>query len=122
MEVTRLFEIIPRQLHNHPLKVALAGKQNGKWTTYSSEDFKKFTERLSFGLLSMGLQRNEKIAIISNNRPEWNFIDLGCIQAGGINVPIYPTISENDLRFILEDAAVKFIFVSSRELFEKVKK
>jgi len=122
MEVKRLFDIIPHQLAQHPLNVAFAGKENGNWVTYSSQDFKKYTDLVSYGLLAKGILKDDKIAIISNNRPEWNFTDLGILQIGAIDVPIYPTISEHDLKFILEDAEVKFIFVSSEDLYLKVKR
>ncbi len=121
MNVTRLFDLIPNQLEKHPLQVAFAGKENGKWITYSSADFKKYTDQVSFGLLAKGITPGDKIAIISNNRPEWNFTDLGVLQIGAIDVPVYPTISENDLKFILTDADVKIVFVSSEELYIKVK-
>ncbi len=122
MEVKRLFDLIPHQLEKFPLAVAFAGKMEGKWVTYGSQDFKKNTDLVSFGLMAKGIVKNDKIAIIANNRPEWNFTDLGILQIGAVDVPIYPTISEHDLKFILEDAGVKMIFVSSAELFHKVKK
>lgn len=122
MEVKRLFDLIPHQLEKFPLAVAVAGKEQGKWITYSSSDFKKNTDLVSYGLMAKGIVNNDKIAIISNNRPEWNFTDLGILQIGAIDVPIYPTISEHDLKFILADADVKIIFVSSAELYHKVKK
>jgi len=120
MEVTRLFDLIPHQLAKRPLEVAFAGKENGAWKTYSSHDFKNMVDDISYGLMAKGVGKDDKIAIISNNRPEWNFADLGILQTGAVDVPIYPTISSHDLKFILEDAQVKFIFVSSEELFAKV--
>ena len=93
----------------------------GKWITHSSQDFKNNVDWLSYGLIANGIGLNDKVAIISNNRPEWNFTDLGVLQTGAVDVPIYPTISEHDLKFILEDAEVKMIFVSTEELFQKVK-
>ncbi|HMT27765.1 MAG TPA: AMP-binding protein, partial [Bacteroidia bacterium] len=122
MEVKRLFDLIPNQLEKFPLTVAFAGKEKGKWITYSSHEFKKNSDLISYGLLAKGIQRGDKIAIISNNRPEWNFTDLGILQTGAIDVPIYPTVSEHDLRFILNDADVKFIFVSSEEIYQKINK
>ncbi len=121
MEVTRLFDIVPYQLSRYPLEIAFAGKENGVWVTYSSSDFKKIVDLVSYGLLAKGIGKDDKIAIISNNRPEWNFTDLGILQTGAADVPVYPTISESDLRFILEDAAVKIVFVSSKELYKKLK-
>ena len=120
MEVTRLFDLIPHQLSTKPLEVAFAGKENGEWKTFSSQDFKNIVDDISYGLMAKGVGKNDKVAIISNNRPEWNFADLGILQTGAVDVPIYPTISSHDLKFILEDSEVKFIFVSSEELFIKV--
>lgn len=120
MEVTRLFDLIPHQLQTKPLEVAFAGKENGEWKTFSSQDFKSITDDISYGLMAKGVGKNDKVAIISNNRPEWNFTDLGILQTGAVDVPIYPTISSHDLKFILEDAEVKLIFVSSEELYAKV--
>lgn len=122
MEVKRLFDLIPHQIKKHPLEIAFAGKEDGRWITHSSQDFKKTVDLISFGLLAKGIGANDKVAIISNNRPEWNFTDLGVLQTGAVDVPIYPTISEHDLKFILEDAEVRMIFVSTEELFQKVKK
>jgi long-chain acyl-CoA synthetase len=120
MEVKRLFDIIPHQIEKHPLEVALGGKENSKWVTYSSHDLKKYADLISYGLIAKGIVKGDRIAIISNNRPEWNFTDFGILQAGGVDVPVYPTISETDLKFILEDAGVKIIFVSGKELYDKI--
>jgi len=119
-EVTRLFDLLPYQLENHRLDVAFAGKVNGKWISYTTEESIRLTNLLSFGMLQKGLRKGDRVAILSNNRPEWNFTDLGVLQAGGIDVPIYPTISEHDLKFILDDSEVRFIFVSGAELYQKV--
>lgn len=121
MSVTRIFDLLPRYSEKFDKSDALASKESGVWKTYSTKDFVENSLHVSLGLLSLGIQREEKIAIISNNRPEWNFVDMGIQQAGAVSVPIYPTISENDLKFILLDAEVKYIFVSSEELYKKVK-
>lgn len=122
MAITRVFEIIPQLLEKYNKSNALAAKENGKWVTYSTQQFADNVNFLSYGLLGLGIEKEEKIAIISNNRPEWNFADFACQQAGAVSVPIYPTISESDLNFILNDAKVKYIFVSSADLYTKVKK
>ncbi len=122
MSVSRIFDIISHQLQEFPLDPALAGKVDGEWKRYSSADFRDHSNWISLGLIDSGLQPSEKVAIISNNRPEWNFVDMGTLQAGAVDVPIYPTASEQDLIFILNDADVKFIFVSSEELYHKARK
>lgn len=118
----RLFDIVYEWHSKYPKTHALNKKENGKWIPYSTKDFIDHSENLAYGLLVLGVQREDKIAIISNNRPEWNIADIGIQLCGAINVPIYPTISENDLTFIFNDAEIKFVFVSSDELYEKVKK
>src|SRR5205085_1462254 len=74
----------------------------------------------AYGLLALDLRKGDKIATLSNNRPEWNVVDLGMMMAGAIHVPVYPTISNDDLTFILKDAEIKYIFVSGNELWNKV--
>ncbi|HEY0031619.1 MAG TPA: long-chain fatty acid--CoA ligase [Bacteroidia bacterium] len=121
MAVTRIFDILPQLLEKYNKPNALASKENGKWITYSTQDFVDNVNYLSYGLYNLGLEREDKIAIIANNRPEWNFADFAIQQSGAISVPIYPTISENDLTFILNDAKIKYIFVSNSDLYNKVK-
>jgi long-chain acyl-CoA synthetase len=127
MNTKRLFDAVAHQLENFPKNDMLAAKENGKWKTYSTQQVADTVNRLSAGLLSLGVKANDftpessdKIAIISNNRPEWVFTDLAVQQAGAILVPVYPTTNPNELAFILNDAAVKYIFVSSEDLLLKV--
>jgi long-chain acyl-CoA synthetase len=122
MEVTRLFEFAAFMHKTFPKQDAFGYKENGTWKTCSTARFVEESENISHGLLANGLMKDDKVAIISNNRPEWNFADIGILQAGGIDVPIYPTASETDLQFILNDAQVKFVFVSNQDLFDKVKR
>jgi long-chain acyl-CoA synthetase len=120
MEPTRLFELLDRQLAVFPKPDALACKENGRWKTYSTQQVKETADQISYGLLSYGLKPGDRVGLIANNRPEWNFIDQGTLQAGIISVPVYPTISLNDLRYILKHAEVKMVFVSTQELYEKI--
>ena len=127
MNTKRLFDAVAHQLENFPKNDMLAAKENGKWKTYSTQQVADTVNKLSAGLVSLGVKANDftpessdKIAIISNNRPEWVFTDLAVQQVGGILVPVYPTTNPNELAFILNDAAVKFIFVSSEDLLLKV--
>ncbi|MEP6467364.1 MAG: AMP-binding protein, partial [Parafilimonas sp.] len=127
MEVKRLFDCIEHQLQHFPKTDMLNAKVNGEWKSYSTSGVKKIVDELSAGLIELGISGNDmsdegtdKIGIISNNRPEWIFTDLAVQQTGAVLVPVYPTTSINELQFILNDALVKYMFVSSQELFDKV--
>ncbi len=118
--IKRLFDIPYHQLENYPQSDALCAKINGEWVNYSTQEFIDNGNLVSKGLLKLGIKPGEKIALISNNRPEWNMLDLGILQVGAIDVPVYPTISENDYKFIFNDAEVVLCFVSDQELYDKV--
>jgi len=127
-EPKRLFDCISYQLEKFPKEDMLAGKENGKWRKYSTTEIQDNVNRLTAGLLQLGVSGNDmttenrdKIAIIANNRPEWLIADMAVQQSGAILVPIYPTTSPNEIEFIFNDAAVKYVFVSSEELLEKIK-
>lgn len=118
--VKRLFDIIQYQLTNYPQEVCIGGKEDGKWKTYSTQEFIDHANLVSKGLLKLGVQPGDKIALISHNRPEWNMFDVGVLQIGAVDVPVYPTISSEDYEFIFNDAEVKYCIVSDKELYDKV--
>jgi long-chain acyl-CoA synthetase len=121
IEPTRLFDFPYYQLAKYPKDDALATKYNGKWKKMSSQEFIDKGYELSLGLLKLGVKPGDKISIIStNNRMEWNVTDLAVLQIGAIDVPVYPTISPEDYKFIFNDSEVKYCFVSDQALFEKV--
>lgn len=119
-QYTRLFDILSFQLANHPQSDALCNKVNGKWVQYSTQDVIDHVDKVSLGLLALGVEKDDKIGLISTNRPEWNFIDYGVLQLGAQDVPIYPTISPADYAYIFNDAKIKYCFVEGEELFGKV--
>jgi long-chain acyl-CoA synthetase len=121
LEPTRLFDFPYYQLAKYPKADALVTKYNGVWKKMSSQEFIDKGYLLSLGLLKLGVKPGDKISIIStNNRMEWNVTDLGILQIGAIDVPVYPTISADDYKFIFNDAGVTYCFVSDAALFEKV--
>ncbi|HEY6162904.1 MAG TPA: AMP-binding protein, partial [Bacteroidia bacterium] len=120
-EPTRIFDLLTRLKEKFDKPDILAEKKNGQWVKYSTSDFVYNVNLLSYGLLHIGIEKGEKVAILANNRPEWHFADYACQQIAAVTVPIYPTISESDLKFILNDAEIKLIFVSSADLYAKVK-
>ena len=122
MRVTRLFEFIRHQAECCPKPDALAAKVNGSWSTFSTGEFIVNAERFSAGLVAMGFVQGDKIAIISKNRPEWNFADIGMMQIGVINVPIYTTLSEAEIKFIIQDSGAKMVLTGDEELYRKLVK
>lgn len=122
LEKNRLIDLIPFQLENYPNPKALSDKITGNWRSYSTAEVKKIIDDLSLGFLKLGIKPKDMIAIISNNRVEWNFIDLAVLQIGGIVVPLYPTTSEDNYAFIFDDAKIKLVFVENSELLKKVQR
>jgi len=118
--ITRLFEVPYYQLEKYPQDVAFSDKINGEWTTISTKEYIDKANAISRGLLNLGVNPGDKIALISNNRSEWNICDIGIQQVGAIGVPVYPTISEDDYAFIFNDAEIKLCIVSDQDLFKKV--
>lgn len=119
-QVKRLFDIPRHQLNNFPKEDMLTSKVNGKWIPWSTAKVLEYSERMSIGLLELGITRGDKVAMISNNRPEWNISDLAILQIGAVDVPVYPTASEKDYEFIFNDSQVKICLVSSKDLYDKV--
>jgi len=121
MEVTRLFDLLPYYKQSFKAKDdVLAGKEGGKWIKYSIDQYIEAATGISYGLLELGIKPGDKVATISNNRPEWNFVDMGILQIGAVHVPIYPTISESDYKYILAHSEVKFVFISGKEIMRKI--
>src|SRR6476661_5322647 len=123
----RLFDCLELQREKGGVEDALVAKEGGRWRRYSTREVKDIVDRLSAGLIALGIgcgdmtvEGRDKIAILSKNRPEWVFLDLAVQQIGAVLVPLYPTIHISDLEFVLNDAEVKMVFVNDEELFLKV--
>jgi long-chain acyl-CoA synthetase len=121
MEVTRLFDLLERGKSLYANKAILGCKQNGKWIEYSITDYIDNANNISYGLLALGLIKGDKVATISNNRPEWNFVDMGISQAGMVHVPIYPTISNEEYAHILSHSEARVVFISDKQLYDNIK-
>ena len=119
-EVTRTFDILERYLEKHPRKDALGGKKNGEWYTYSTEEYATKSHQFALGLLALGIKPGDKVATVTANCPEWNFADMGMAMVGVIHVPIYPTIGEDEYKYILKHAEAKILIVGDKKLFEKL--
>ncbi|WDF58469.1 MULTISPECIES: AMP-dependent synthetase/ligase [Flavobacterium] len=121
VSITRLFDFPYYQQETYNLPVALATKKNGVWEKTSTEEYIAKANAVSRALLRMGVQKDDKIALISsNNRTEWNIMDIGILQTGAQNVPIYPTIAEEDYEYILNHSGSIYCFVSDDEVLQKV--
>ncbi len=121
IEITRLFDFPYYQLEKYNLQKALTTNYNGNWESISTKEYVDKANTISRGLLRLGVQPNDKIAVIStNNRTEWNICDIGILQTGAQNVPIYPTISKEDYEYVLNHSEATYCFVSDTTIIEKL--
>jgi long-chain acyl-CoA synthetase len=119
--ISKTFEI-PAYCHKTHLRDDIfATRKNGRWEKVSTFEYLEKSQLVASGLLALGLNKYDKIAtIFSNNRPEWNFIDMGISMAGLIHVPVYPTLSPKEFKFIFNQAVIKYIFVSDRKMYNLI--
>jgi long-chain acyl-CoA synthetase len=122
MEIARTFDFLEYYRTDYIDKIdAFVAKEKGFWKRYSSADYIENVDKISYGLLSLGLKKGDIVITISNNRPEWNFMDMGLAQTGVIHTPIYPTISNEDYAYIINHCRPKLIVVSDNSLYERIK-
>lgn len=118
---TRLFDFIHHQQAHSPLKEAFGHRTEEGWQYFSTEEVIELANQVSRGLLALGVQKGDKIGMVTyQNRPEWTILDIGIQQIGGINVPVYPTISPAEYEYIFNDAGVTHCFVGRDDLYDKV--
>lgn len=122
MTIKRAFDFLYHQLETSPKSAALSNKVDGVWKSYSTQEVVDIVNNLSKSFLKMGYKKGDKMAIISTNRPEWNFLELAMQQIGVVSVPMYPTITVEDYEYIFEHAGVKLVFVGDQEIATKVYK
>ena len=118
--ITRAFDFAYHQLEKNPQNDCLVDKRNGKWAKVSTKEYLAKSMEMSRGLISMGIKPGDKVALISNNRSEWNIMDVAILQIGAVSVPIYPTITEREYTYIFNNAEIKLCVVSDAELYGKV--
>lgn len=116
----RIIDILPHYKANYNRADVLVKKVDGAWVSLGVDDFIKSVDELSYGLMDAGIGPDDKVAIISNNCPEWNIADFAIAQIGAVSVPVYPTMTASDTEFILKDSDVKIAFVYDLELYDKV--
>jgi long-chain acyl-CoA synthetase len=118
-EILRIFDLLELQ-KKYDKPVALAGKLNGEWEKYSSKQYIEFANLISYAFLKFGVKKDDKIALIASNCPEWNFIDMGIMQTGAIVIPIYPNINENEYEYILNHCEAEYLFIEDESLYKKL--
>lgn len=121
VEVKRTFDILERCLSEFPREDALGGKENDKWYTYSTREYVEKSHQFAMGMLALGLSAGDKVATVTYNRPEWNFVDMGLVMAGLVHVPVYPTIGNDEYRYILNHAEIKYLIAGDEKLYKKLK-
>lgn len=118
----RTFDLLPRFVELYGWKDCIfASKVNGHWIRYDGRRFYDMTNRISLGLMKLGVQKGDRIAIVSNSCPQWNMVDFAAQQIGAIVVPIYPTLSQNDFSYIICHAAPKIIFLEGPVIYRRIK-
>ena len=119
--ISRVFDLLHNCIVPSNKDDVFAIKRGGTWHKYTAQEVLSIVNKVSHGLYKLGVRKDDKIAIVSTNRPEWNFMDLGMQQIGAVSVPMYPNITVEDYKYIFADAGVKFIFVSDAHLLARVK-
>ena len=121
-KITRVFDCIQYQNNNFPQEKSLVYKEDDTWRSYSSQEFINIANKVSRSLLALGVKPNDKIAlIVPVNQPKWHFLDIGILQIGVQNVPLYATLSEKDYQYVLNHSDCKYCFIAGDDIYEKVK-
>ncbi len=120
MEITRTFDLLDWLLEKYPKDDILNGKRNGEWINFSVNDYYKLSILLSYGFHHLGLRKGDKIATITNNRPEFNIMDMAMAMLGVIHIPIYPTLSSDDYKYIIAHSDAKMLVIGNKSIFSKV--
>ncbi|MCS6895696.1 MAG: long-chain fatty acid--CoA ligase [Bacteroidia bacterium] len=120
MEIKRLHDILAEQLQKGGRPDAIAAKKNGRWQTYSTQEVAQIADTVSRALLRLGIKKGDRIALVSPNRPEWNFVDLGAVQIGAIVVPMYANSVAKDYEYIIQHSESRVLFCSGGEVWQKV--
>ncbi len=121
MKIERTFDIVDQLVEELQREDALAVKRNGKWEKFNTLQYKEFADNFSYGLLASGFKKGDKIVSIVNNRPEWNFMDVGMAQIGVVHVPVYANLSQVEYEHILTHSDAKMVIVSSEDFYQKIK-
>ncbi|WP_113651866.1 AMP-dependent synthetase/ligase [Pedobacter namyangjuensis] len=119
--ITRVFDLLKYNLETSPKDEFINGKIKGSWINYSTVSFCETVDSLSKGLINAGVVKGGRVAVMSHNRPEWNIADFAANQIGAYQIPLYPTLAEHDIKFILKDAEISMVFVADEALYKRIK-
>ena len=121
--ITRIFDLLELYKDEyHSIEDVFNVKRKGAWVHFSADDYVRNSNLISLGLLALGVTKGARVATVMNNCPEWNFFDMGILQAGAIQVPVYPTISEENYRYIFKDSDIEYLIFSDEEIYNRIKK
>lgn len=121
MNPTRTFDLLDRYLQLYPGRNVLAEKKNGTWIHYTSEQYHEAAHNFARGLLAMGFRPGDRVMTVTNNRPGWNFVDMGTALAGMVHVPVYTSLNGEEYRYILEHSGARMVIVSDKKLFDLIR-
>ena len=121
MSNQRVFDFLRHQLANYPKADCLSARKGKDWQRFNTQEVLEIVDRLSQGLLKLGIRRGDTVALIANNCPEWHFIDFALQQIGAVSVPLYPTLTLDDMRFIVQHAEIRLAFAGDKALYGKLK-
>jgi len=119
-EPTTLVEVYRQVLREHPKPDTLNYQRDGLWHSLSAADMLRRAQDLALGLYSLGVRKDDRVAILSESRVEWVLADQGCIFAGAVTVPIYPTLTAPQVEYILTDCAPKVLFICNQEKRDEI--
>jgi long-chain acyl-CoA synthetase len=121
-QITRIFDLLELfKTEYHSISDLFNIKKDGNWVHFSANDYVNYSNQISLGLLALGVQKGTRIATVMNNCPEWNFLDIGILQVGAVQVPVYPTISEDNYRYIFKDSEVEYLIFSDQDIYNRIK-
>lgn len=120
MKYSRIFDLVENLKTNYEDKNVLVAKKDGDWVYYNVSEYLKFSKQFALGLMALGFKKGDKVVTVTNNRPEWNFVDMGMSMVGVVHVPIYPTISDEEYRFILKHSDARLLLISDVSLFNRL--
>ncbi|MBE0654715.1 MAG: long-chain fatty acid--CoA ligase, partial [Bacteroidales bacterium] len=117
---TRTFDLLDRYILNFPSSVAFAAKTDGKWIEYNAQQYNEMAHSFAYGLLELGFNKGDKIVTITNNRPEWNFADMGMAMTGVVHVPVYTSLGSEEYNHILQHSDARMVIISDKKLYNAI--